>query len=297
MEKTETFESFYDEKSDKRLKTLVNEREDAILIPYDDCIDGKPILYRRRNFHKISFFDGHFVVHYGNKSLETEGTGLILFDAMTPYTIETLKASTMGGHLIFKKSYLDTYFRNQVDKLLLFSKEEKPIFKLDESEVEKIDVLFSKIREEYHSDYEFNDDLIRNHISELLHFAARKEPLKKTYIPIDAKTRLATVFIELLNRQFPIENLDAPFAFRSPRKFAETLGVHVNSLNRAVRHMTGKTTGKNISEKLTEEAIILLRHTNWNISEISYSLGFEDPSHFNHFLKDNTKRAPSSFRR
>lgn len=297
MEKTETFESFFNEKSEKRLETLANEREDVILIPYDGCIDGRPILYRRRNFYKISFFDGHFVVHYGDKSLETEGTGLILFDAITPYAIETLKASTMGSHLIFKKSYLDTYFRNHIDKLLLFSKEEKPIFKLGEFEINRINVLFSKIREEYHSDYEFKDDLIRNYISELFHFAARKKPLKKTYTPTDAKTRLATVFIELLNRQFPLEDQDAPFAYRSPSKFADTLGVHVNSLNRAVRHMTGKTTGKYISEKLTEEAIILLRHTNWNISEISYRLGFEDPSHFNHFLKDNTKQAPSSFRR
>lgn len=296
LEKTETFDSFYENKFGERLEILANDRTGFILIPYDECVNGKPILYRRRNFYKISFFDGHFVVHYGDKSLETEGTGLIFFDAETPYTIETLKDSTMGGHLIFKKSYLDTYFRNQADKLLPFSMDEKPIFSLDKNETNTINELFYKISEEHNSDYEFKDDLIRNHISELLHFAVKRKPLKKTYISTDAKTRLATVFIELLNRQFPIENQDAPFAFRSPSKFAQTLGVHVNSLNRAVRHLTGKTTGRYISEKLTEEAILLLKHTNWNISEISYSLGFEDPSHFNHFLKDNTKQAPSSFR-
>jgi AraC-like DNA-binding protein len=40
----------------------------------------------------------------------------------------------------------------------------------------------------------------------------------------------------------------------------------------------------------------LLKHTNWNIAEISYSLGFEEPAHFNNFFKKQTNKTPSSFR-
>lgn len=296
MDKTETFKSFYEDKFGARQDILANDNLDFLMIPHNGCIEGKPILYRRRNFYKISFLDGRFVVHYGDRSMETHGTGLVFFDPKTPYTIESLEDSTMGGHIIFKEYYLDTYFRNHIYKLPIFSRVGKPIFSLDREEVEKVSILFEKINREYVSDYEFKDDLIRNSISELFHFAVKKKPLNKEHPSSDANTRLAKVFIELLDRQFPIENRDETFIFRSPGKFAETLGVHVNSLNRAVRSYTGKTTSDYISDRLMEEAIILLKHTDWNIADISYGLGFEDPSHFNHFFKDRTQQIPSKSR-
>jgi AraC family transcriptional activator of pobA len=74
------------------------------------------------------------------------------------------------------------------------------------------------------------------------------------------------------------------------------LAIHVNHLNRAIRQTTGKTTTNHIFERLTSEAIALLKHTNWNISEISYSLGFEEPAHFNNFFKKQTTTTPSVYR-
>lgn len=296
LEKSETFTSFYNGKLGERLSVPSNHHAEFLVIPHDGCIDGKPILYRRRDFYKVSFLDGRYVVHYGDESIETNGTGLIFFDPKTPYTIEPLADSTMGGHLIFKKSYLDSYFRNHIHKLPLFSQDTKPIFHVEQHEIGAVFSLFDKITSEYKSDYIFKDDLIRNYISELFHFALKKKPVLNRYGPIDAKTRLALIFIELLDRQFPIENPLHPFSFRSPRKFADTLGVHVNYLNRAVRTYTGKTTTDYIADRVKEEAIILLKHTSWNIADISYGLGFEDPSHFNHFFKERTQQIPSNFR-
>lgn len=296
MEKTETFKAFYENKFRERLEILSNDHSDFLMISHDGCIDGNPILYRRRDFYKISFLDGRFVIHYGDKSLETNGTALVFFDPKTPYAIEPLQQSTMGGHLIFKEYYLETYFRNHINKLPIFSSVDKPIFSLESEEIEEVMMLFDKIKSEHNSDYEFKDDLIRNSISELFHFGVKKSPLNKKHTPIDANTRLAIVFIELLDRQFPIESPGDPFVLRSPGKFAETLGVHVNSLNRAVRGYTGKTTSDYISDRLKEEAIMLLRHTDWNIADISYGLGFEDPSHFNHFFKNRTQQVPSNYR-
>ncbi|RYG04572.1 MAG: helix-turn-helix domain-containing protein, partial [Chitinophagaceae bacterium] len=47
---------------------------------------------------------------------------------------------------------------------------------------------------------------------------------------------------------------------------------------------------------LASEAKALLRHTDWNISEISYALGFADQAQFNNFFKKQTNLNPSSFR-
>ena len=41
------------------------------------------------------------------------------------------------------------------------------------------------------------------------------------------------------------------------------------------------------SRALTPEAKAMLKRNDWNIAEISYSLGFEDPAHFSDFFQKN----------
>jgi AraC family transcriptional activator of pobA len=74
------------------------------------------------------------------------------------------------------------------------------------------------------------------------------------------------------------------------------LTIHVNHLNRALKETTQKTTSEIIAERILQEAKILLKHTDWNISEIAYSLGFEEPTHFNNFFKKNIQLTPRQFR-
>jgi AraC family transcriptional activator of pobA len=49
----------------------------------------------------------------------------------------------------------------------------------------------------------------------------------------------------------------------------------VNHLNKVLKENTGKTTTEHIASRIIQEAKILLKQTDWNISEIAYSLGFE----------------------
>jgi len=100
----------------------------------------------------------------------------------------------------------------------------------------------------------------------------------------------------LLERQFPIESADAPLSLRSPQDFADALSVHVNHLNRSVKQVTGKSTSTHISERIANEAKALLQYTDWNISEVAYSLGFEYPTYFNNFFKRIAGTTPKSIR-
>lgn len=146
------------------------------------------------------------------------------------------------------------------------------------------------------ADYAFKHDLIRTHLNALIHLAMKMTPLNAVYQLIDAKARITAVFIELLNRQFPVNPPSEEFEMRSAAAYADTLGVHVNYLNRAVKSVTGKTTTNHISDRVTMEAISMLKHSSLNIAQISYSLGLEDPSSFSHFFKKQTKQMPSKFR-
>ena len=95
---------------------------------------------------------------------------------------------------------------------------------------------------EIDSDYPLKYDLLRNYVSELIHYALKLRPSDALYQHPDARSRLTAVFIELLERQFPIGSTARRFSVRSASDFARQLAVHVNHLNRCVRDTTGKTT-------------------------------------------------------
>jgi AraC family transcriptional activator of pobA len=150
--------------------------------------------------------------------------------------------------------------------------------------------------DEIESDYLYKYDLLRNYVLELVHFALKLQPARTIYSSSNAAARISSLFMELMERQFPIESPFQQIKFRSAIEFARQLAVHVNHLNRALRETTGKTTSELIAERLTQEAVALLKHTTWNVSEIAYTLGFEEPTHFNNFFKKRTQQTPTKFR-
>jgi AraC family transcriptional activator of pobA len=256
----------------------------------------KAIKYSRRDFYKISLFRGRTIYHYADKSIEVDGTALIFFNPQVPYTFEYLCDKYSGFFCIFKESFFTEILRNNINELPMFAIGSKPVYILNAEQDAYISSIFEKALVEINSDYRFKYDLLRNYVMEMLHYAMKIEPSETLYKHPDANSRITAVFTELLERQFPIESPSQRFNMRSPKDFANQLAVHVNHLNRAIRRTTGKTTTDHIFERLTGEAKALLKHTNWNIAEISYCLGFEEPTHFNNFFKKHTKTTPSAYR-
>lgn len=111
-----------------------------------------------------------------------------------------------------------------------------------------------------------------------------------------AASRITSVFLELLERQFPIESADRPLQLKTANDYAKSLSMHVNHLNRSVKEVTGRSTTTHIAERIITESKALLQHTDWTIAEIAYALGFEYPTYFNNFFKRLTGTVPSSLR-
>jgi AraC family transcriptional regulator, transcriptional activator of pobA len=63
-----------------------------------------------------------------------------------------------------------------------------------------------------------------------------------------------------------------------------------------LKETTGRKTTEIINGRITEEAKILLKQTQWNVSEIAYSLGFDEVAHFSNFFKKHTSVSPLKFR-
>ncbi|MBK6817304.1 MAG: helix-turn-helix transcriptional regulator [Saprospiraceae bacterium] len=112
----------------------------------------------------------------------------------------------------------------------------------------------------------------------------------------NASSRISSLFIELLERQFPIENDAQMMQLKAPIDFAKTLGVHINHLNKVLKETTGNSTSETINGRVVEEAKILLRQTQWNVSEVAFALGFDEVAHFSNFFKKHTGLSPLKFR-
>jgi len=298
MAKTETLEDFYRQKFNWLPDNLKQDIGHFNVFRLEDCIgpNASPVTYARRDFYKISLIRGRAIYHYADKSIEANGTTLIFFNPNVPYTIETLDEIKTGYFCIFKDPFFTEKMRGNITELPMFAPGGKPAYFLNEQQDKHVSDIFLKMLDEINSDYRYKYDLLRNYVTELIHYALKIQPSETLYQHPDAKSRITAVFTELLERQFPIESPSQRFLLRSPRHFAEKLSVHVNHLNRAVKETTGKTTSDHIFERLAGEAKALLKHTSWNISEISYCLGFEEPAHFNNFFRKQTNLTPSAYR-
>jgi AraC-like DNA-binding protein len=298
MAKTETLEDFYLRKMNWLPDNLKKDIGHFNVFKVEDCVGpGKaPVEYTRRDYYKISLMQGPYIYHYADKSIEVSGSTLIFFNPNVPYTFESLTDTPKGYFCIFKEAFFTEKIRGGIKDLPMFVAGNKPSYALDKSQDKFVSQIFDKMDAEIKSDYVYKYDLIRNYIMEMIHYALKMQPTETLYQHTDANARITAVFTELLERQFPIESPTQRFTLRSARDFAEQLAVHVNHLNRAIRITTGKTTTEHIFDRLISEAKTLLKHTNWNISEIGYSLGFEEPAHFNHFFKKQTSMTPSAFR-
>jgi AraC-like DNA-binding protein len=108
--------------------------------------------------------------------------------------------------------------------------------------------------------------------------------------------RISLLFLELLERQFPIDDNHQKINLRSASDFAKQLNIHINHLNRSVKVTTSKTTSQIIAGRILQESKILLKQSAWNVSEIAYALGFTEVTHFNNFFKKHVNLNPLKFR-
>jgi len=254
-------------------------------------------IYSRKDFYKICLTTGKSIINYSDRSFEQEGTILFFGNPHIPYSWETISSTYVGYTCLFSEEFFKASDRSErLQHSPLFKIGGTPILKITEQQRDFLNSIFLKMIEEQSSDYAYKDDLIRNYINLIIHEALKLQPSEQYDQNKNAASRLTSVFLELLERQFPVESADKPLQLKTAQDYANHLNVHVNYLNRAVKEVTGKSTTTHITERIVTEAKALLQHTGWNIADIAYALGFEYPTYFNNFFKRLTGTNPKSLR-
>jgi AraC-like DNA-binding protein len=249
--------------------------------------------YSRKDFYKICLTTGESIINYADRSYDMKGTILFFANPKIPYSWETISRTYVGYTCLFSEDFYKPSDRTEsLQHSPLFKIGGTPIFHISDEKREYLNGIFRNIITEQSTNYAFKDDLIRNYINLIIHEALKLQPAEEFDQVKNAAHRITNVFLELLERQFPVEGTDRPLQLRTAQDYA----LHVNYLNKAVKETTGKSTTTHISERIASEAKALLLHTDWNVADIAYALGFEYPTYFNNFFKRITGTNPMSLR-
>ncbi|MBK7870580.1 MAG: helix-turn-helix transcriptional regulator [Saprospiraceae bacterium] len=297
MDKMESLEEFYKRKFGWMPDNIRNEIGHFNVFQHEPVEPGrtKPLPYKRRDFYKIMLVIGDITMNYADRVVSVKKQAIFFSNPQIPYNCENLERIEHGFYCIFNQHFFHKF--GDLNQYAVFQPTGNHVFELLDEQVEHISGIYKKMFEEINSDYIHKYDVLRNLVFELLHFAMKMQPSSKfDKQHHNASQRISTLFLELLERQFPIEENHPQINLRTASDFAKQLNIHVNHLNRAVKETAQKTTSQLIAERLLQESKILLKHSNWNVTEIAYALGFTEVTHFNNFFKKHTEQSPTKFR-
>ena len=251
----------------------------------------------RRDFYKIVLVTGHMTIAYGDQTVDMQDTFLFFANPQVSHSVVDHSPAEKGYACLFTEAFMAGRERTGLlHDSPLFRVDGIPIVPLNSEQAVFMTGLYEKMVAIHRSTYGYKDELLRGCIELILHEAVSIQPTQAGLMPKNAATRITRLFMDLLERQFPIDSTAEPLRLRTAQDFADTLSVHVNYLNRSVKEITGKPTSALIAERVTVEAKALLQHTNWRISDIAYGLGFDYPTYFNNYFKRITGLTPNSFR-
>lgn len=254
-------------------------------------------VYSRKDFYKISLIAGHTTYHYRDQAylLEPGSCALVFTSRDVPYRWEVHSGSCHGYACMFTDDFLPLHTYQRPADWQVFNGIGSAVYKLNAAQQEAYTTIFQKMLAEQATNFSNKYDLLFVYVLECI-LGALKLETEQEIRPATAATRLTNAFKLLLSDQFPLLNPQQQIGLRSPQAFADKLAVHVNYLNRVLKEETGKTTTELITERIMQEARALLLYSNWTVSQISDSLGFDEPTHFTKTFRKLNGHTPTSLR-
>jgi AraC family transcriptional activator of pobA len=173
-----------------------------------------------------------------------------------------------------------------------FRQEEESIINIPCDRVERFSLIFDLIYSIYKSAIENKAILIASYLIVILQEA---NILYNQFYDISRSNLKATA--ELITRRF--KNFVGKYYLekQTVKAYAEMLCITPNHLSKIIKTTTGRTALQLIIERILADAKALLRLSSMNVSEIAYSLGFEDTSYFHRLFKKKTGVTPLKYRR
>lgn len=201
------------------------------------------------------------------------------------YTLDTAgEADLEGWSLSIQENYLHQAGSNLLE--LIFGLRNISWFPVPKDNGEKLDQLFYYLQAELHTKSPDADPVINAYLTILL-----SEFVK---LSADAATDRSLhdprydEFLDLVNKEFR--------EIRDVETYAAMIHISSKQLNRICKEASGRTPGQLLDLRIHLEASRLLHYTNRSVKEISYDLGFGQPSYFIKFYRRIGHQTPHQYR-
>ena len=235
---------------------------------------------------------GNTLFNIDQNSFATQGGAVFYTPASTPHAFLTEPEApgyVLTAHTSLIQTFLDRLDRYSNNNLLLM-----PICLAQQSlkpdEWQPVASIFELMMGEWRHQSDFKlealESLFEFLLIQLLRLADTKSP---RYQHTHGEVVTFREFSQLVEKHF-VEQKQLTW-------YCEALNINENRLNYICRKIAQVSPKKIINGRNLLEAKRLLSHTNMNLTEIAYTLGYLDPSYFSRFFIKHTAMTPSEFRR
>lgn len=87
------------------------------------------------------------------------------------------------------------------------------------------------------------------------------------------------------------------FQTRNAQRYAEMMNISYTHLNKIVKSVTGSTAKSFIDKFVILEIKRRLAVSGISVKELTYLMGFDEPTNFVKYFKKHTRKSPSRFRK
>lgn len=265
------------------------------LTKYHFCGDRNGLSYRL-NFYTIFCKKFSGALGYG-RSYYDFSEGSLMFTAPGQVTTPISAPSLEEGWALFFHPDLIHHspFSQKMGQYSFFNYESNEALHVSEEEKLALFECVRKIEQECGQNVDkHTQTLIQNNIELLLNYCSRFYD-RQFYTRAKVNTDVVQAFEKLLKDHYAQDTL-INSGLPGVKSFADQLHLSPNYLSDLLQKFTGKTTQEHIHLQLIDKAKALLLSTGKSVSEIAYTLGFENPPHFTRLFKQKTGYSPSGYR-
>ena len=226
--------------------------------------------------------------------VELKANDLVLVPPNYPVSYDSYTDDLEAINLMIEEDYYHKVLQfdpNLMDMEYSYAYDLLPVFHLNANKEEFFANLSKQIQNAIRIPHLYREEMVDHlvHVIQLLFsellFGGDIQPSHD----LTNKQNIFKIFIHMASRNFKKE--------RQIKFYAEHLNITTTYLSRTVKEMSGQTVNAYLNNFLYNEICKLLRSSNYNVTEISDMLSFNDAPALTNFFKTRSGMTPMAYRR
>jgi AraC family transcriptional regulator, transcriptional activator of pobA len=265
---------------------------DFFIFRFDELAknNGLKMLPYQKDFYQVSLILNADKAQIGINEQENKSLENTLYFLSPDHIFSWQRNKNTTGFVVyFKSDFLNFFNGNFKTDFSFFDLSQSNFLELKNAIAAELANDFDKLYKEFYTPNNYRVQILQSFLLSLL-FKCKslQEVLNIEQIKPSKKQELVFKFQNLVSNCYLTK--------KQVGDYADQLHVSANTLNQNVKEITGKTAKELIAKKIIQEAKKIIQYSTDDIAQIAFNLGFEEPTHFIRFFKNQTGITPKEYR-